>query len=407
MIKRFQIHSVESEMKELIFLIENINESQDSSLIKRKIFEFVKNACKLAWENAKVILKAFFEVIHWNSYFATLFYSALIIYGGLEMRLIIDNFTKNQHHINLVRKASLDADEHSHRIWGDGKVEFIDKQKGNEVVNKKEVEKEKDDVLDFLDLVSDEEEMEPEIDNEDLKKEKIRLSKKYNLVKPEGTNMKFDAKKTVFLSSAFPFEINYNKKIDYNLKSQRQSLLRNRYLKELEKVAKNKTTGLKLLATAMAYMEGYVKGSKSVATNNPGNIGNVDSGDITAHPTLKRGIEYQIDYLESVAYGIPSKFKGSEYMKYYPIGKVITRIPRFSKELRKVTPGFVFVYNGTLEEFLKIYATGPRINNDYLNVILSFFNTYFPGQVTPKTKIIDIINLGEVESIEDLIKNTP
>ena len=413
MIKKFNKYSVEKDLKELVFIINSTNENlEEDSNLSKKIKKFIIDAVKLGWNESKTILKAFFDVIHWNKNIAFFFYTILLVYCGFNTRILIDNFTKNQKHIDLVHKAGLEADEHKYRGVGKYDVEII----SDEEVNKKEVEKEKQEIIKLIDIEPEkdedfeEDEYEPEskVETPELKKEKDRLRKRgYILVDNPIKGMRFNPNFTVFTTPNFPFEVSNKKYVDYKFKTKRQSLLKNKYLKELDRVGKDKKTGLKLLATAMAYMEGYVKGSKSVWTNNPGNIGNVDRGDVNILPSLKVGIQYQFDYIESVAYGKSSKFKGNKYVKYYPIGDVVTRIPKYSEELKRVTPGFTFIYNGTLEEFLKIYATGPRLNNNYLNVVLSFFEIYFPGKVTPKTTIKEIINLGKVEDLRELIKRTP
>ena len=55
-------------------------------------------------------------------------------------------------------------------------------------------------------------------------------------------------------------------------------------------------------------------------------------------------------------------------------------------------PGYKFVYNGSLEQFVKIYSTGARAGNGYLNLIISYFNN-LGYKITPKTTIKEIISL--------------
>ena len=45
--------------------------------------------------------------------------------------------------------------------------------------------------------------------------------------------------------------------------------------------------GFRLLCTIMAYKEGFRKGTRSYRTNNPGNIGNTDSGANKHNGTLR------------------------------------------------------------------------------------------------------------------------
>lgn len=391
MIQKFNQFTIEQELREMIFLVESIKESQQHNdpEIHKKVLDFVVNTCKLAGSVAGPILKAFFEVIHWNQYVALTFYTALLMYGGFTTADLINDYAKNARDKELIRQAGMGgSDEHRVRNYGDGKIHYI---KGEEPK---------------YEVPDEEEQVEDSVVNVDLQKEVSSLRNKgYQVIKPNIGVMKFRPGKTIFIGGTFPYKINYNSRIDFNLDTERQKDIKDKYLTSLEGVAKDKAIGLKILAVAMTYMEGYRKGTTSYKTNNPGNIGNVDSGARKKFSSLDQGVQYQLDYLESVALGISSKFRGDAYRNLYPIGKVITRKPFYSRELKKTVPGFIFVYDGTLEEFLKIYATGARDNNDYLNVVLSFFNTYLPGKVTPKTKMSEIINLGGKGNIETLIKN--
>lgn len=237
--------------------------------------------------------------------------------------------------------------------------------------------------------------------NQDILKQlnakKLQLAKKFKVVDPSSINIgqSFDASKTVFTKGNFPFSISYNSTTAKHLRNDNSVDIIGKYLVELDDFARNKKTGIKLLALSMTVMEGYKKGTDSYKTNNPGNIDNTDSGHQNFYKTLKEGISDQIKYLESAANG----------NNLYPIGKVKAEEPYKSRQLGRYTPGFVFIYEGTLEQFIKIYATGPRINNNYMNLILTFFKTYFPeANVNPKTKIKDIINLGTNEKLIDLLE---
>ena len=55
-------------------------------------------------------------------------------------------------------------------------------------------------------------------------------------------------------------------------------------------------------------------------------------------------------------------------------------------------PGYNFVFTGQLDQFVKIYATGARAGNGYVNMIISYFkkNGIY---ITPKSKIQDIIKI--------------
>ena len=207
---------------------------------------------------------------------------------------------------------------------------------------------------------------------------------------------KFDASNTIFTSAEFPFEVNNKYNIDENLELDRSQDLKKGYLPKLDEVGKDKKTGLKMLAFAMTYMEGYRKGTISYTTENPGNIDNTDSGNRKDFGDLKLGIEAQLKNLEDIA---------SDKKPGYKLNSIISRTPYKSPDpnLKKWIPGMIFVYQGTLEQFLRIYATGCRNDNNYLNIVLSLFEEYFPGKVTKDTTIKDIIELGEKGNISEMI----
>lgn len=195
---------------------------------------------------------------------------------------------------------------------------------------------------------------------------------------------KFDKSKTVFLSAHFPYPVSNQAGADIYLSSPRRVHLYNKYLPVIDEIVEE--PGLKLLALSMAYFEGYEPGTVAYNTNNPGNVGNTDEGNRRNFPNLKKGIGAQIKHIIKIV---------NNQSAYYPVGEVVSVPPYYSKELKKTVPGFIFVYEGTLEQFLKIYATGPRDHNNYMNSVLTFFNTYYPeANVGPETKISDIIQIG-------------
>lgn len=149
--------------------------------------------------------------------------------------------------------------------------------------------------------------------------------------------------------------------------------------------------GLKLLLIAMTDMEGFRPGSKSFRTNNPGNVGNTDSGATNGFPTLQAGIAAQADFIQAIAAG---------KKKSYPLGKHVILANGFSKEVERNKqlygrpdgwyPGYSFDYTGQLDQFLKIYSTGARFTNVYVNQIVSYFADN--GLViTPTTILAEII----------------
>lgn len=164
------------------------------------------------------------------------------------------------------------------------------------------------------------------------------------------------------------------------------------YIPTLEKVLKDHPKGLKLLLIAMTNKEGFYKGTRSYVNNNPGNIGNDDSGANKKLATLEEGILLQVDYLNKVISG-----------KYptYPMGKEVVLKPKFSKEIAKNSktygmspwlPGYKFVFTGQLDQYVKIYSTGARAGNNYINTIVSYFHQN-GIEITPESKIQDIIKI--------------
>jgi hypothetical protein len=152
------------------------------------------------------------------------------------------------------------------------------------------------------------------------------------------------------------------------------------------------TKGTKLLAIIMASKEGYYKGTRSYRYNNPANIGNTDSGANKGFKDLESGIKAQISYIMNVANG---------YHKSYPIGKQVFLKPYYSEEIARnqktygIEPyvaGYRFVYDGSLEQFVKIYSTGARSGNGYLSMIISYFANH-GIIINEKTTLKEIISL--------------
>lgn len=164
----------------------------------------------------------------------------------------------------------------------------------------------------------------------------------------------------------------------------------NQYLPELHRVLPGASKGLQLLLTIMAFKEGFTKGSRSYRTNNPGNIGNTDSGANQTLKTLGDGILRQKDYLEKIVSGAH---------KAFPMNKQVVIKPYYSEEIAKNAktygmspwlPGYKFVFTGQLDQFVKIYSTGARGGNSYINMIVSYFNSN-GIKISPSSKIQDII----------------
>lgn len=165
-----------------------------------------------------------------------------------------------------------------------------------------------------------------------------------------------------------------------------------KYIPSIDKVVSEELIGLKALMTIMTSKEGFYKGTRSFKSNNPGNIGNTDTGKNQSFKTLEEGIREQMEYVLRVAYGKHPA---------YPIGKLKKIDPFYSKEiaanqktygLDPYLPGYRFIYTGQLDQFVKIYSTGARGGNNYLSIIISYFKN-LGIHVTPQTTLKEIINI--------------
>ena len=191
----------------------------------------------------------------------------------------------------------------------------------------------------------------------------------------------------VIQGSVFP-----DKPITWNSRIRLNSEMTNEYLPAMEKAMVGMTKGFKLLVTIMAYKEGFRKGTRSYRYNNPGNIGNTDSGANDIVDSLLSGVLLQKGYIESIVDG--------EH-RAYPMNRKKIIKPYFSKEIAKHTklygmspyvPGYSFTFTGQLDQFVKIYSTGARAGNGYVNMIISYFkkNGIY---ITPQSRIQDIIKM--------------
>lgn len=164
------------------------------------------------------------------------------------------------------------------------------------------------------------------------------------------------------------------------------------YIPTIAEVMKDSPKGFRLLLIIMANKEGFKKGSRSYRNNNPGNIGNTDAGVNRMYKTLAEGILAQKTYVEKIIAG---------NSKTYPMNTIVNIRPFYSAEIAEnqatykmspYLPGYRFIFNGQLDQFVKIYSTGARAGNSYLNQITSFFKNH-GLEITPESKIQDIIKL--------------
>lgn len=173
------------------------------------------------------------------------------------------------------------------------------------------------------------------------------------------------------------------------------------YIPTRDIVMKDYPMGFKILCLAQALKEGYYsylnsKGkrviSRSFKTNNPGNIGNTDNGKNQSFAKLEDGIMAQVNYINLVASG---------KHKRYPLGKDVHIEPFYSEEIDNHPeyglpcnlPGYKFKYTGQIDQYVKLYATGPRAGNGYIDNVVSVYHHFGYTSVTPESKIQDIIKL--------------
>jgi len=167
----------------------------------------------------------------------------------------------------------------------------------------------------------------------------------------------------------------------------------NEYLPTMKQVLPNGPKGLHLLITVMAHHEGFKAGSRSYRTHNPGNIGNTDSGANKSTATLGDGILLQKSYLSDIVAG---------KNRSYPMNQPVYIKPYYSEEIAKNAktygmspwlPGYKFTFTGQIDQFVKIYSTGARGGNSYINTIVSYFKAN-GITIQPSSKIQDIIAMN-------------
>lgn len=146
--------------------------------------------------------------------------------------------------------------------------------------------------------------------------------------------------------------------------------IKGQYLPALNQIS-GLSTGVKLLITAQTAMEGFSSGTKSYTTNNPGNIGNTDNGSTKTYSSLTEGIQAQVNIIKNIASGTSPSYKAG------------------SKPTCALGSE---AYNGYLYQYLRIYATGARVSNAYLNVIIGYFKAN-SKTITAKTTISEIYNM--------------
>lgn len=177
--------------------------------------------------------------------------------------------------------------------------------------------------------------------------------------------------------------------LNFNLKPTINNLIKKEYIPVINSMPLTK--GMKLLCVIMAQKEGFTKDSRSYRTNNPGNIGNTDSGSNKVNKTLADGIKLQVDYIKKVANGTHSMYpmNGNKVIKPYYSPEIASN--RHIYKMSPYLPGYTFVYTGAIEQYVKIYSTGARGGNSYLNMIVSWFRMNGYPWVNNKTTIKQLI----------------
>lgn len=204
---------------------------------------------------------------------------------------------------------------------------------------------------------------------------------------PKSTKFDEKYKGVTIMGSVFP-----DKPISDTIRVRLNKEIVNEYIPALNKVMSGEPKGFRVLCTIMAYKEGFKKGTRSYRTNNPGNIGNTDSGANKHNGTLESGIILQKNYILRVSGGNHPA---------YPMNKRKLIKPYYSPEIARhsklygmspYVPGYDFTFTGQLDQFVKIYATGARAGNGYLSMIISYFKKN-GIDINAQSKIQDIIKI--------------
>jgi hypothetical protein len=164
-----------------------------------------------------------------------------------------------------------------------------------------------------------------------------------------------------------------------NLSAKGYQYIKSDYLPAQEKAVPNASKGAKSLMTSQAMKEGFWPGTKAWRTNNPGNIGNRDDGSTNQINSLEDGIKRQLTLFTDI---IQNKERN------YKIGRAVM-IPGGVGDDGKRYPALNFVYDGSICQYLSIYATGARHNTSYMSLIMGYFEIN-GMKITPKTKLSDI-----------------
>lgn len=204
----------------------------------------------------------------------------------------------------------------------------------------------------------------------------------------------------VIQGSSFPYKpVKTNKKIKANKHVKEKIVpVLDRWL-----AAGEITRGMHALIMVHAIKEGFYPGTRAYRYNNPGNVGNTDSGANKGFDTVEDGLTHLKNYINRVATGQQSAYKfGPKSIKPY-YSKEIER-NRDKYGMSPHLPGYEFEYTGQIDQYVKIYATGARQGNSYLSMIISYFNmTDSPSALAGRTEGQAIGSLSETSKIQDII----
>ena len=190
-----------------------------------------------------------------------------------------------------------------------------------------------------------------------------------NTINPQLLDVQPDLDR-VYLKASEDFYKDYIKTNNTNVSFKDfTQYIKSEYIPARDKALPNLSKGLKILITAHTQMEGFYPGSKSYRTKNPGNIGNIDNGATVTYPTLGEGIQAQYNYVKKIVDG--------NHLAY---------------QMNKYNSGAGLTYTGTIDQYLKIYATGARTSDTYVNLVIAAFKQ--EGiTITKQTTLKEIYNI--------------
>jgi hypothetical protein len=178
---------------------------------------------------------------------------------------------------------------------------FTTKRIENETVTIEEIEETEIIETNIVDeKIEEPEEEKIKIEEEKMSEFSIITEAKTTYYAPKNVGTKY--KNVTLEGMSFP-----DQTVNSNLKISMGATIMKEYYPIIKDL--NYSKGLKLLAIVMANKEGFTTTSRSYKTNNPGNIGNTDSGANNTFKTLKDGIIGQLEYLTKVANNQHSAYK--------------------------------------------------------------------------------------------------